>query len=186
MAKKKRELTTRRMPGGAQQYARPDSSSSRQSAIAGRMDTIGTAMDAVRRTPRTLENAADRDAKQRMLLQAMIDESYTAEKARETQRQTTDEDRANRRADRREEGGAMKSKKSKAPTTSTRPTPNPRRSDPVSRGNAASRRQQSEQDDVLKNGGRGMKAGGKVKKMAMGGKCRGMGAATRGGNFSRG
>jgi hypothetical protein len=103
-----------------------------------------------------------------------------------TQRQTTDEDRANRRADRREEGGAMKSKKSKAPTTSTRPTPNPRRSDPVSRGNAASRRQQSEQDDVLKNGGRGMKAGGKVKKMAMGGKCRGMGAATRGGNFSRG
>jgi hypothetical protein len=151
-----------------------------------RMDTIGTAMDAVRRTPRTLENAADRDAKQRMLLQAMIDESYTAEKARETQRQTTDEDRANRRADRREEGGAMKSKKSKAPTTSTRPTPNPRRSDPVSRGNAASRRQQSEQDDVLKNGGRGMKAGGKVKKMAMGGKCRGMGAATRGGNFSRG
>jgi len=32
----------------------------------------------------------------------------------------------------------------------------------------------------------GRKAGGKVKKMAMGGKCRGMGAATRGGNFSRG
>jgi hypothetical protein len=32
----------------------------------------------------------------------------------------------------------------------------------------------------------GRKAGGAVKKMAMGGKCRGMGAATRGGNFSRG
>ena len=32
----------------------------------------------------------------------------------------------------------------------------------------------------------GMKAGGKVKKMAMGGKCRGMGAATKGGNYSRG
>jgi hypothetical protein len=32
----------------------------------------------------------------------------------------------------------------------------------------------------------GRKAGGMVKKMAMGGKCRGMGAATRGGNFSRG
>jgi hypothetical protein len=32
----------------------------------------------------------------------------------------------------------------------------------------------------------GMKAGGKVKKMQAGGKCRGMGAATRGGNFSRG
>ena len=29
-------------------------------------------------------------------------------------------------------------------------------------------------------------AGGKVKKMQAGGKCRGMGAATRGGNFSRG
>jgi hypothetical protein len=52
---------------------------------------------------------------------------------------------------------------------SPRPTPNPRRSGPVSRGNAASRRQQSEQDDVLKNGGRGMKAGGKVKKMRAGG-----------------
>jgi len=52
---------------------------------------------------------------------------------------------------------------------SPRPTPNPRRSDPVSRGNAASRRQQSKQDDVLKNGGRGMKAGGKVKKMRAGG-----------------
>jgi hypothetical protein len=32
----------------------------------------------------------------------------------------------------------------------------------------------------------GRKAGGKVKKMVMGGKCRGMGKATRGGNFSRG
>jgi hypothetical protein len=174
MAKKKREQTTRRMPGGAQQYARPDSNSNRQSPIARRMDTIGAAMDDVRRTPRTLENAADRDAKQRMLLQAMIDESDTAQNARMMERQTTAEDRANRR----KEGGAMKSKKSKAPTTSTRPTPNPRRSDPVSRGNAASRRQQSEQDDVLKNGGRGMKAGGKVKKMQAGGRAQ-TGAANR-------
>ena len=105
-----------------------------------------------------------------------------ATQARRTENQALAEDRTNRR----KEGGAMKSKKSKAPTTSTRPTPNPRRSDPVSRGNAASRRQQSEQDDVLKNGGRGMKAGGKVKKMMNGGKCRGMGAATKGGNYSRG
>lgn len=30
-----------------------------------------------------------------------------------------------------------------------------------------------------------MKRGGKVKKMGSGGKCRGMGAATRGGNFMR-
>ena len=28
-------------------------------------------------------------------------------------------------------------------------------------------------------------SGGKVSKMGMGGKCRGMGAATRGGNFTR-
>jgi hypothetical protein len=60
---------------------------------------------------------------------------------------------------------------------SPRPTPNPRRSDPVSRGNAASRRQQSEQDDVLKNGGRGMKAGGKVKKMKDGGEAQSRAAA---------
>ncbi len=32
----------------------------------------------------------------------------------------------------------------------------------------------------------GMKAGGKVKKMRSGGKCRGMGAATRGGDFMLG
>ena len=31
----------------------------------------------------------------------------------------------------------------------------------------------------------GMNYGGKVKKMKYGGKCRGMGAATRGGNFSK-
>ena len=30
-----------------------------------------------------------------------------------------------------------------------------------------------------------MQSGGKVKKMGMGGKCRGMGAATRGGNFMK-
>ena len=30
-----------------------------------------------------------------------------------------------------------------------------------------------------------MKRGGTVKKMGMGGKCRGMGAATKGGNFSK-
>lgn len=185
MAKKKREQTTRRMPGGAQQYARPDSNSNRQSPIARRMDTIGAAMDDVRRTPRTLENAADRDAKQRMLLQAMIDESDTAQNARMMERQTTAEDRANRR----KEGGAMKSKKSLAPTASKRPTPRPSTAEEraaAERAMRASRREQSEQDDVLRNGGRGMKAGGKVKKMAMGGKCRGMGAATRGGNFSRG
>ena len=156
MAKKKREQATSRMPGGAQQYARPGSSSSRQSPIARRMDTIGTAMDAVRRTPRTLENAADRDAKQRMLLQAMIDESDTAQNARMMERQTTAEDRANRR----KEGGAMKSKKTLAPAASKRPTPRPddlADGAAIARGNRASKREA------------GMKAGGKVKKMRAGG-----------------
>ena len=72
---------------------------------------------------------------------------------------------------------------------SPRPTPRPSTAEEraaAERAMRAARREQSEQDDVLRNGGRGMKAGGKVKKMAMGGKCRGMGAATRGGNFSRG
>lgn len=73
-----------------------------------------------------------------------------------------------------------------APKKSSRPTPNPRRSDAVSRGNAAARREQSDENEVLRNGGRGMKAGGKVKKMAGGGMCRGMGAATKGGKYSRG
>lgn len=71
------------------------------------------------------------------------------------------------------------------PKKSPRPSPNPRRSDPVSRGNRSNESEQSRQNDVLRNGGRGMKSGGKVKKMAKGGKCRGMGAATRGGNYSR-
>ena len=81
------------------------------------------------------------------------------------------------RTDRRKEGGAMKSKKSAAPAASKRPMPRPddlAEGAAVARGNRASKREA------------GMKAGGKVKKMAMGGKCRGMGAATRGGNFSRG
>lgn len=69
---------------------------------------------------------------------------------------------------------------------SPRPTPNPRRSDAVARGNASARREQSDENEVLRNGGRGMKSGGKVKKMAGGGTCRGMGAASKGGKYSRG
>jgi type II secretory pathway component HofQ len=173
MAKKKRELTTRRMPSGAQQYARPQANSSRESPIARRMDTIGTAMEAVRRTPRTPENAADRAAKQRMLYEAVVDESNAAENARMMQRQATAEDSPIRR----KEGGAMKSKKSLAPTASKRPTPRP---------STAEERAAAGRADSAAKREAGMKAGGKVKKMAMGGKCRGMGAATRGGNFSRG
>jgi len=72
---------------------------------------------------------------------------------------------------------------------SKRPTPRPSTAAERAAATQAERvapRQQSEQDDVLRNGGRGMKAGGKVKKMMNGGKCRGMGAATKGGNYSRG
>ena len=72
---------------------------------------------------------------------------------------------------------------------SPRPVPRPSTAEEraaAERAMRANRREQGEEDDVLRNGGRGMKSGGKVKKMAMGGKCRGMGAATRGGNFSRG
>ena len=167
MAKKKRELTTRRMPSGAQQYTRGNTPTER-------LRTNSRAFDAALQS--------DPSGAARQITRAMADEFALENAARRTEDQTNREDSASRR----KEGGAMKSKKSKAPTTSTRPTPNPRRSDPVSRGNAASRRQQSEQDDVLKNGGRGMKAGGKVKKMMNGGKCRGMGAATKGGNYSRG
>lgn len=77
----------------------------------------------------------------------------------------------------------------RTPSRSMRPTPNPRRSDPVSRGNKSNESEQSRQNDVLMNGGRGKaqrKAYGgkmKTKKMAMGGKCRGMGAASRGGKY---
>lgn len=75
-----------------------------------------------------------------------------------------------------------------APSSSKRPRPRP--STPAERGNRAAELEASEYNDVLRNGGREKterKAkGGKVKKMAQGGKCRGMGAATRGGNYSRG
>lgn len=77
----------------------------------------------------------------------------------------------------------------KAPKKSPRPTP---RSGGTERG---SRQDQGMTREDMERGssapGRSprpiarRKAGGKVKKMAMGGKCRGMGAATKGGNFSR-
>lgn len=40
-------------------------------------------------------------------------------------------------------------------------------------------------DHSIKQGVKYQKAGGKVSKMAMGGKCRGMGAAKKGGNYSK-
>ena len=78
----------------------------------------------------------------------------------------------------------------------TRPTPRPARGSnlapsstrdkPVPRPSTAEERAAGARGDAAAKREAGMKAGGKVKKMAMGGKCRGMGAATRGGNFSRG
>ena len=108
-----------------------------------------------------------------------------------------------------------------APKKSPRPTPNPRRSDPVTRGNRAAEREARDYESLLpqrrKAGGKiseyggketyssaaakrrhesgesameeraeRMSYGGKVKKMMNGGTCRGMGKATRGGNYSRG
>lgn len=40
-------------------------------------------------------------------------------------------------------------------------------------------------DHSIKQGVKYQKAGGKVSKMAMGGKCRGMGAAKKGGSYSK-
>jgi hypothetical protein len=78
----------------------------------------------------------------------------------------------------------------RAPKKSPRPQARP--------ADLAERMERQRMRDIIDSGNRqdqgpsrremesGMKAGGAVKKMAMGGKCRGMGAATRGGNFSRG
>ena len=64
-----------------------------------------------------------------------------------------------------------------APKTSPRPKPRPKSMEEddygaVDRGNRAAQLE-------------GFNYGGKVSKMAMGGKCRGMGAATKGGSFSK-
>ena len=51
----------------------------------------------------------------------------------------------------------------------------------VRRGNRAAEREAREAESLMKRA-----KGGGIKKMAMGGKCRGMGAATKGGNFRMG
>jgi hypothetical protein len=71
----------------------------------------------------------------------------------------------------------------RAPKKSPRPTKRP---DDLAEGAAIARGNRRDQGPSRREMEAGMKAGGKVKKMAMGGKCRGMGAATKGGNFSRG
>lgn len=62
-------------------------------------------------------------------------------------------------------GGAAK-----APETSPRPVPNPRRSDPVSRGNKEDMLEGQEYNEVLRNGGRGARPLGRsLTKKRMGG-----------------
>jgi hypothetical protein len=70
-----------------------------------------------------------------------------------------------------------KAKSALAPETSSRPKPRPKSMEEddygaVDRGNRAAQLE-------------GFNYGGKVSKMSMGGKCRGMGAATKGGSFSK-
>jgi len=167
MAKKKRELTTRQMPSGAQQYTRGDTAGER-------LRTNSRAFAAAIPTgPRGATSKIN---------DAMIDEFDRDRAARQNESQTRREDSINRRA----AGGKMEAKKmatrpterpSRAPAASQKPTPRP---------STADERAAGERGDRAARRDAGMKAGGKVKKMAMGGKCRGMGAATKGGNYSRG
>jgi len=84
MAEKKRQLTTRRMPSGAQQYVRP-----REDSLSPRMDGIRDII--ARRNPNIVELPA--------LLEAMIDESDRSRVGRSYERQTRDEDNTRGYAD---------------------------------------------------------------------------------------
>jgi hypothetical protein len=101
--KKKRELTTRRMSSGAQQFVREGAEMGPRemsSSTTRRMKTIDDTIRATRRLNPEAENP---------LNEAFIDESRSAQRARETERQTFDEDRANRRGARKfAEGGEVR------------------------------------------------------------------------------
>ena len=100
--KKKRELTTRRMSSGAQQYVREGvemGPREMSSPTTRRMKTIDDTIRATRRLNPEAENP---------LTDAFIDEMRSSRTARQTERQTTDEDRANRRGARKfAEGGEV-------------------------------------------------------------------------------
>ena len=104
--KKKRELTTRRMSSGAQQYVREGvemGPREMSSPTTRRMKTIDETIRALDRSTVRREPRASR-----LLTDAFIDESRSAQRARETERQTIDEDRANRRDARKfAEGGKV-------------------------------------------------------------------------------
>lgn len=77
-----------------------------------------------------------------------------------------------------------KPRPSAAPAASRRPAERPStraEREAVERGNRAAERGDMTRSEM--EAAAGMKKGGKVKKMAKGGTCRGMGAATRGGKY---
>ena len=83
--------------------------------------------------------------------------------------------------------GKKKKKKGGAPANSPTPKPRPRNlatkeeMDAMDRGFRIQNMEGREREDVKKKA-----YGGKVKKMGMGGQCRGMGKATQGGNYKVG
>jgi len=184
MAKKKRELTTRRMPSGGQQYVRP-AETGREMPVPDRMRTINK-----------ISSRSQDPEVGRTMTEALLDESVLARIADMNERQTRDEDYNNRmrdiRAGRRRASGSAGAEKMSGGgmKKSMRPVPRPgtakereEERGAVERGNRAAEREAREADSLkpLRR-----KAGGTVKKMVSGGMCRGMGKATRGGNYSRG
>jgi hypothetical protein len=176
MAKKKRELTTRRMPSGGQQYVRP-AETGRERPVADRMRTIN----------KIISRSQDPEVG-RTMTEALLDESVLARIGDMNERQTRDEDYNNRIRDIRAgrymkmSGGGLKKSMRPVPRPGTAKEREEERG-AVERGNRAAEREAREADSLkpLRR-----KAGGTVKKMVSGGMCRGMGKATRGGNFSRG
>jgi hypothetical protein len=93
------------------------------------------------------------------------------------------------------DGGVAKAKSALAPKTSSRPKPRPKATSalaPKTSSRPKPRPKSMEEDDygAVDRGNRaaqleGFNYGGKVSKMSMGGKARGMGAATKGGSFSK-
>ena len=77
-----------------------------------------------------------------------------------------------------------------APTKSARPTSRPRSVEREAEARRIAREQRAMDNNARYNAEDMMLTqrrakGGKVKKMAMGGMCRGMGKATKGGNYSK-
>ena len=78
-------------------------------------------------------------------------------------------------------GANLKPDSKMAPKSSKRPRTRSDKQFEVEADAAADRAMKHSQPPTLVN----KAAGGKIKKMAMGGKCRGMGSASKGGNYSK-